>query len=735
MYRHRRFYCTAGQLWGALTLALLTGCGSAPDIGGGGGGLRGQGSFNSGLSGGFGGPGGGGGERSPSAVRSRGVYPRIETSFELAEVRGNPFDFTENDVLVSFGRPDGRNVRVPAFFDGEKTWRVRYTPDQPGRYTVQSVTLNGAQIQPDKLEKREFEVSGTPLPGFIRRDTRDKTRFVFDNGNSYYPIGMNVAWKSGENMDIPDYFEKMAKAGMNWSRVWMNHWDNKNLDWVMNQKMPPGTLSLEVAKRWDAIVEAAEKNGIYFQMTLQHHGQYSSRVNSNWDENPWNKKNGGWLTTADEFFSNPRAIALTRARYRYIIARWGYSPNIMAWELFNEVEHTDAIHRKNVSEVVAWHRAMADFLRQQDPYRRLITTSSDLQIVGIWEGMDFYQPHAYPNDPVPATQFAARKLNAPLFLGEIGPGDGLDTEDGRFLRRALWSSLVSETGGAAQYWAWDVVDRKDLYRLFSPASEFVKQSGLLSRRNLIALTAGVETNARGPLSFAPAGGWTRAKQTEFTVPPSGEIPGISELPAYLQGNAHREMFPSATFNVNYPEPGTFAVTVGTVAKSGAKLVIRVDGAVAAEKEFAAAEKDTPANAVLEVKVPAGAHTVKLENAGADWLILKRITLTPYAPTLAAIGKGDKSYAVLWVYNRSGWDAPEPSGEGVSGRLTLPGMQAGAYRVTWWDTLEGKVLSEETVPVSGSGPLQITTPAVRQDVAIFLARSNEKTAAKPNALKK
>ena len=40
--------------------------------------------------------------------------------------------------------------------------------------------------------------------------------------------------------------------------------------------------------------------------------------------------------------ANPRAVAATRVKYRYIIARWGYATHVMAWELFNEVEGTDS---------------------------------------------------------------------------------------------------------------------------------------------------------------------------------------------------------------------------------------------------------------------------------------------------------------------------------------------------------------------------------------------------------
>ena len=67
----------------------------------------------------------------------------FEFSFELGDTQGNPFDYTENDIVTTIGTPDGRNVKVPAFFDGGKTWRVRYTPNITGRHTIASFSRNG----------------------------------------------------------------------------------------------------------------------------------------------------------------------------------------------------------------------------------------------------------------------------------------------------------------------------------------------------------------------------------------------------------------------------------------------------------------------------------------------------------------------------------------------------------------------------------------------------------------
>lgn len=653
-------------------------------------------------------------------LSGRAAYPKLEASFALAGLTGNSFDYAENDVRVTFRGPRGETISVPAFFDGGSTWRVRYTPRRPGAYTLTRVTRNGADARPQALEPRSFSVQGKPGPGFIRLDPEDPARFRFDNGNVYYPLGENAAWQNGRGPSVPALLAHMGSAGENWARVWMCHWDGKNLDWPPDGQGGPGALSLDVARRWDGIVDAAEQNGIYLQIALQHHGQYSSRVDPNWNANPWNAKNGGFLATPEEFFTNPHARTLTRAKYRYILARWGYSPHILAWELFNEVQWTDAIRNQHADTVAAWHREMAVFLRQQDPNHHLITTSSDTKIPGLFDAMDYVQPHTYPSDPIPAvTQWKPSEWRRPVFLGEVGPGGRSRGEEARFLHSALWASLMSESSGAAQFWYWDVVERLNLYPEYRAAAAFLKASRLASVPDMRARDVEVATPDQGAVSFGPGGGWASTPRTEFAVPPSGEIDGLEGMPAFLQGNAHREMFPRADFQVDYGRPGAFAVSVRQAAKSGAHLVLAVDGRTAAERDFPPAAADQSTDAVLTAALPAGKHLVRIENTGADWVVLDRFTLSSYGPSLRALAKATEERVALWVYPA---DAAEQRPPGPA-TVTVPDLVPGRYRVRWWDTHTGREMPAQSVSVSRGGALVLAVPPMAGDVAGFAARTS------------
>ncbi len=618
-----------------------------------------------------------------------------ETQFSLEGLSGNPFDPEKNDVQVRFFGPSGKPLTQLAFFDGGTTWKARLTIE--GAWVARSVTHNGAPV------RTKLTTTTRPQPlHFVRRAGLG---FVYHDGKPYWPIGHNVAWRSG-NFDVSDAFAKMGAAGENWSRVWMCHWDGKNLDWETKDDM----LSLSVAKRWDGIVEAAQRHGIHFQLVLQHHGPYAMNVNSNWGENPWNVKNGGFLKTTEEFFTHPEALRRTLNKLRYTVARWGYSPSILAWELFNEVEWTEGA--KNIpKEVAAWHKAMAAYLRSLDVHRHLITTSSHLEGADLYAAMDFEQPHAYPPD-LAATALTVKPTRKPIFYGEIGPSGDLNGDDGSALKVGLWASIFSEASGAAQYWTWDNIERRNLYGLFKAATGFVKASGVTELRRI---SASVITPDGGVASSGPGKGWAETKRTEFPVRTDGTIEGIGEMPSFLQGSAHRAMFPKADFPVTLKRAGSIAVEVQTVARSGGTLVIKVDSKVVAQKAYPASGGDQTVNETLTAVIPAGSHKITLENPGADWVTLRKITIGPVGASVAALAKSNGTQAALWLRRTA--SGAHPGG----GTVTISGLRTGSYKLVWWDTAAGKPLREETIRANASGQASLTIPRFTHDIAAYLKR--------------
>lgn len=653
-----------------------------------------------------------------------GTFGKIETSFELPDFAGDPFDDQTADVRAQIRRPHGTSSNVLAFFDGGTTWRIRFTPQATGRYALTGITLNGARVEPRYVAAKEWTVTGQAQPGFVRLGPAGSKYFVYDNGTRYYPLGHNQAWRSNGLPDIPELFGKMKTSGENWSRVWMNHWDGKNLDWPAAGKL--GTLNLEVARRWDSIVSAAEANGIYFQLVFQHHGQYSSTVNPNWNDNPYNIARGGFLTKPEEFFTNEQAKQLTRRKLRYSVARWGYSPHIMAWELWNEVQFTDAARNNQWPAIATWHREMAAYLRQIDPYNHLITTSSLGSLTPeVWASVDFYQEHTYPSDLVVALSQSGPHGNLsekPFFVGEFGPGD-LGDPQGAGLHAGLWASLMSNAGGAAQYWTWDEVERQNLYDHFRGAARFLKASGLVRQHDLQKVSPTIATAAQADLVFGPGSGWGEAKHSDFMVTSSGPPENIGTLPNFLQGNNHRAMNPRPlTFRVNYPQAGRFIVNLTQAAKAGAHLKLSVDGKVT-ERDFPAVDRDISLSgeaASIAVDVPSGAHTITLENTGTDWVQVRNFTLTNYAPALGAQALRGPQFFAAWVFQRANLNArPENQRPATTGTLSVPGLKAGRYQAVWLDTLTGQPQQSIVITQKGTAPMTLKMPSIARDMALYV----------------
>jgi hypothetical protein len=642
------------------------------------------------------------------------TYPHQEIAFTLTGTTGNPFDYTQNDVQVAIRPPKGEESVFPAFYDGGNNWRVRYTPSVKGVHRVGQITRNKIPIKPLEMATSTFNVQGKAVSGFVRMAGGLQTGLVQDNNTVYYPLGMNLGWAK-DTADILRYLDNYGTHGLNWSRIWMCHWDGKNLDWGQKQ----GDMSLEVAKKWDSILASAEKNGVYFQMVLQHHGPYASRTDSNWNENPWNlvnAKNGGFLAKPEDFFTNTKAIALTKLKYCYIIARYGYAPHILAWELFNEVEWVDAIAKTGV--VAKWHADMAAFLREHDPYKHLITTSSSRNIPNLYNACDYEQPHTYPADGIAAVRLLHNELRPrPGFIGEIGPQGSLQSENGSFLQSVVWSSLMTPSIGAAQYWTWDVVDAKKLYPPLAAAAQFAKEVNFGAWTNANCSRLVVTTKESGEASSGPGKGWDTATQTAFTVTPEGEISGIEKMPSFLQGTAHREMFPRADFTVTMPSTGLFRVRISQSAKAGAHVKISVNGTVALEKDFVPASTDTRQDTWLEVPLSAGKQKIRLENTGSDWVVVSRIAFTPFGPTRAALCKAaaNKNEAILYTYKVGAGKTT------TSDTLTLPDLTPGRYKVTWWNVTQNQKLNTQLIAITGNTPATLIIP-ITEDAAAWIKRA-------------
>ena len=654
------------------------------------------------------------------------AYEKIEIAFEWPGFQGDPFDYISHDVRVRIAGPGGAIVSLPAFFDGGTLWRARHTPNAPGIYKVVGIFDNGKNLNLN-VQTQRFDVGKSSVlrDSWVRIDAKNARRFSLADGRRFYPFGLNQAWTGDGQKGYDAKFADLEKSGLNWSRIWMNHWDAKNLDWARSGKTPIGAIDLKVARTWDDIIQSADRHNVWVQIAIQHHGQYSLKVNPNWGENPWNVENGGFLQTPNEFFTDARARDLTRRKLRYMVARYGYCPHIMAWELWNEVQFSAAAQDGQWDAVAAWHREMADFVRAQDIYDHLVTTSSEVP-PPVFAPVDYYQRHAYPINLIPslsANHFNGKEWPVkPEFVGEFGPDNTKDRPDEWTLHSGLWAGLMSDNAGAAQYWEGDRIERDNFYFHFAAASALLKQSGFTAqdqRQMVRRVSAAIDTPDRTALKLSFSGGWSPVKQSQFDLSDPDAVSAFGQLPTYFQGENHRDMNPvPLQIKLNLPRPAKLVLTLKQVARAGANLRA-TSGGKTVDYPFSATENDTNLDKEISIPVEAGPQMVTLENTGQDWIVFNSLSVPGAAPVLNGYAKANDNWMIGWFYHRDNIEAATPTGNSV-GTANVSALKPGNYRVTWWDTLAGQPLQSVTARADKSG-LKLQIPAVSRDIAVWAQR--------------
>ncbi len=638
--------------------------------------------------------------------------------------------------------PSGQKLNLPAYYADGGLFAVRARPEELGRYRFGAVSettlgirktdLVVSLVTPAEVQNTER----TRLPSVVV-DPKDPRRFIRSDGLPFTPVGANLAWAPAGATGTLGYYQNafplFAKANLNWMRIWMAHWDGLNLDWLPKNLGPspkPGTVDEGVAETWDRVVSLAEENGVYLQIVLQHFGQFNTLNDSNWDINPWNAANpGGFLKTPEDFFTDPNARVMSLFKYRYIVARWGWSPAVMAWELFNEVHWTDAFRHGHEADVARWHSAVASYIRLVDVYGHLVTTSTENLRSPIYEKMDFYQPHLYAANLVAGARafepYAA--LDRPVFFGEVGddhqPVSSAVKASGLNIVPPVWASIMGQGPIAAQPWnGWQLLGQNRLDELgavfrFLAINRVAKQAGLQP------FSAVVECAERVPLEILAGQVWQRRAAPDMDYPVDGTEPiGAADVPAILDGSAdgRADGFPDrAAYHLDLPRATTLRVHVISVAQAGGGLRVSIDGGAVASHAWAGGQA-VPAPDVLEIPVAAGRHALLLEGTGPDWIGVSDVDLGLDVPALAAIGRRNDSFICAWVWHRGNLFAVNPSAP-VAGTVDVDRVPAGSWKVTWWDTLKG-VPGESRVVAHPGGTLRVQTPPISRHAAVVLTRA-------------
>ncbi len=314
---------------------------------------------------------------------------KFELTIDLTAGYINPYDYNDIAVQCLFTTPSGKKDTVDGFYmedyildintgnissTGASHFTVRYTPTEAGtyNYAVWCTNQSGTTTQPAQT----FTTTATAAKGFIH--TNNSNYLGFDDGTQYIPVGENMSWQtSNVYNNYTTWMPKLVNNGGNFVRIWMSSWAFA-YEWkdTYNQGLYNG---LEKYNQYNAfnldwLLDYCSKQNVYMMLCMNNHGQVSTTVNPEWNSNPYNAANGGPCANTWDFFTNTTAKNYYKNRMRYLVARCGYSKNIMSWELFNEVTFTDD-YAQHATEVDNWHGEMSSYIKSKDVNKHLITSS------------------------------------------------------------------------------------------------------------------------------------------------------------------------------------------------------------------------------------------------------------------------------------------------------------------------------------------------------------------------
>jgi hypothetical protein len=269
----------------------------------------------------------------------------FETSFESSKDYDNPFLEVETDVVFSKG---DKSWKVPAFWDGGKTWKVRFAAPEVGKYTYQATATDksnqGLNTAKQILTVTEYTGENPLYKRGKLQVTEDDRHFEFADGTPFFWLG-DTWWKGlCKRISFEGFQELTAhrkKKGFTVVQIVLGTYpDEPGLlqpSWENEGGMPYlkkdfSEVNPEYFKFADRRLEHLIDNGITPAIV------------------------GGWGRAVE---INAVGLPGYKRHYRNLVARYGAHPVI--WILGGETQKKHG----------PWYAA-AEYLDATDPYDRLL---------------------------------------------------------------------------------------------------------------------------------------------------------------------------------------------------------------------------------------------------------------------------------------------------------------------------------------------------------------------------
>jgi hypothetical protein len=289
-------------------------------------------------------------------------------------------------------------------------------------------------------------------------------------GQFYFSVDGKQSFIFSRN--VAGYQQTDYQTFLDWSKAGGSRFVRIQLDSLGMGYTSTGNVDLSWAAQWDGVFDKAEADGIYILPVFSGWFDWNAGTGySTWKSNPLNAVNGGPVQSPAELFQKSSATQIMWMEWmQTLVQRWQGRKNILAWEVFSEV---NLASNPTESAGIDFVNTAAAHIRAADPSGRPVTAS--IADTGTWPNfyrqasIDFINLHPYPPsaqlDRAIITQIRAylAGYNRPVLIGESGlSADTPDSSSGKLsvapnaplgVRHAIWAGVVSGAmNGRALYW-------------------------------------------------------------------------------------------------------------------------------------------------------------------------------------------------------------------------------------------------------------------------------------------
>jgi hypothetical protein len=365
-----------------------------------------------------------------------------EWSYISTKPYNDPFNEIEMDVV--FTTPSGTEHRMPAFWAGGSTWRVRYAPPTPGVYSYRTECNNAADAglhgRTGKLTVKPVAGENPLLQRGFPRVAQDHRHFEHADGAPFFWLG--DTWWMGlcQRLNWPSGFQSLVADRCRKGFTVVQIVAGLYPDMAPNDARGAN----EAGFPWEG--DYSKVNPAYFDMAdvrieyLADHGIVPCIV-------------GCW-----GYFLPLMGLKKMKQHWRYLIARWSAYPVI--WCLAGEATMPFYLSKTKTQDTETQKHGwteVARYVKTTDPLRHPITvhpsrSSRDSVDDASVVDFDMLQTGHGDRNSVPNTVNGVRRSlesspRMPVLVGEVcyeGIQEASREEIQRFM---FWSCLLNGAGG------------------------------------------------------------------------------------------------------------------------------------------------------------------------------------------------------------------------------------------------------------------------------------------------